>query len=148
MPGERARPGVRRNMNYPGGDRPFPRRRFPGADLGPRRLGETLDEALARLVPPNLPSPASAGVLSAIFARWEEIAGPAMARHVRPIRMSGVTLLVMADRPAWATQVRLIGPGLLARLEQVTGEAPERLEVIVRPPSDSPGTHQEPGRIG
>lgn len=132
-------------MSPPVGDRSSRRRRFPGADPGPRRLGDTLDEALARLVPPNLPSPAPASVLSAIFTRWEEIAGHAMAQHVRPIRMSGVTLLVTADRPAWATQVRLMGPRLLARLEEVTGEAPERLEVIVRPPSVPPGTHREGG---
>jgi len=135
-------------VDPPAGDRPFPRRRFPGVDPGPRRLGDTLDEALARLVPPNLPSHASAGLLSVIFTRWEEIAGPAMARHVRPIRISRTTLVVTADRPAWATQVRLMGPRLLARLGEVTGESPERLEVIVRPPSVPSGTHQEGGGIG
>jgi len=135
-------------MDHLDRDRFFPRKRFLGADPGPRRLGDTLDEALARLVPANLPSQVSVGLLSAIFTRWDEITGSTLARHVRPVRMSGTTLLVTADQPAWATQVRLMGPKLLARLGEVTGEAPERLEVIVRPPSVPPGTHQEGRRIG
>jgi predicted nucleic acid-binding Zn ribbon protein len=74
-----------------------------------------------------------AGAFGAVFARWEEIAGPAIAGHVQPLRISGDALVVRADHPAWATQVRALGPTLLARVSEVTGCAPTRLEVVIRP---------------
>lgn len=127
---------------------PRRRRRRPGVDPGPRRLGEGLDEALARLAPRDAPAPASAGSLSAVFTRWEEIAGPTLARHVRPLRLSGGVLVVAVDQPAWATQVRVMGTSLLARVGEVAGEAPERLQVTVRPASAAPGTQPEGDGVG
>lgn len=97
---------------------------------------------MARLGRPDAAAP-GAGSLSAVFTRWEEIAGPAVARHVRPVRLSGGVLVVAADHPAWATQVRSLGAGLLAKVGEVSGELPERLEVTVRPaprgPRNGPG---------
>lgn len=109
---------------------PARRRRRPGHDPGPRPVGESLDAAVARMGPVGLP-PAPASSLSAVFSRWEEIAGPAVARHVRPVRLRGGVLVVAADHPAWATQVRALGAGLLTRVGEVSGQAPERLEVTV-----------------
>ncbi len=119
-------------------------RRRSGIDRGPRPIGESLDDAVAGFVPPSAATDASrppdltAGALSAVFSRWEEIVGPAVARHVRPIRFSGGALVVAVDQPAWATQVRALGPGLLARVGEVGGVVPERLQVIVKP---VPGGH-------
>jgi predicted nucleic acid-binding Zn ribbon protein len=73
-------------------------------------------------------------VVQLVFGRWEDIVGPAVAAHVRPMRVDGVTLVVSADHPAWATQMRHLAPEILARLAAACGdaEAPERLQVRVR----------------
>jgi predicted nucleic acid-binding Zn ribbon protein len=128
------------------------RRRWQsGPDLGPRPLAESLDDAVSRLVPPEpaeTTGPASAGAMGAVFARWEEIAGPAVARHVRPVRLAGGVLLVAVDEPAWATQVRTLGAHLLARVAEVAGERPDRLDVTVRAPCGGPGRHPGEGPVG
>ena len=79
-----------------------------------------------RSVPP-------AGALAGLFTRWEEVVGAPMARHVRPLTLVGGVLSVRVDHPAWATQVRMLAPTILERVEAVTGESPARLEVRVRP---------------
>jgi len=97
-------------------------------DEGPRRLRESLDVVVRHI------APQSAGEFAAIFGRWEDIVGPALAAHVRPIRATPEALVVAADHPAWATQVRALGDTLLAQVAQAAGRAPERLEVVVRRP--------------
>jgi len=72
------------------------------------------------------------GSLTAIFSRWEDIAGPVLASHVRPLHLQGGTLVVAVDHPAWATQVRMLAATLLARVGEVGGTTPQRLEVTVR----------------
>jgi len=73
-----------------------------------------------------------AGAFGAVFSRWEEIAGPAIAGHVQPLRISGDVLVLRADHPAWATQVRALAPTLLAQIREITGGSPTRLEVVIR----------------
>lgn len=112
-------------------------------------MSQSLDEAVRRLVPPD-PSPApapSAGALGAVFSRWDEIAGPRLARHVRPLRLAGGVLVVAVDQPAWATQVRSLSTQLLQRVAEVSGEAPARLQVTVRPLDRRPGTHPGEGPV-
>lgn len=77
---------------------------------------------------------AKTDALSAIFVRWEALVGASVAAHVRPLKLDGRTLVVAADHPAWATQIRHLAPEILARLanECDASEAPERLEVRVR----------------
>ncbi|HUA95834.1 MAG TPA: DUF721 domain-containing protein [Acidimicrobiales bacterium] len=109
------------------------RRRPAGPDTGPRPLTEGLDEALDRLVP-STQEGAAPGALGAVFSRWDEIAGPALARHARPLRLTPGELVVAVDEPAWATQVRSLAGELLRRVGEVAGEAPTQLRVTVRPP--------------
>jgi predicted nucleic acid-binding Zn ribbon protein len=114
-------------------------RRRRARDPGPRPLGDALDALVADLGAPGPagaggPERVPAGALGQAFARWEEIAGEAMARHVRPLRWSGGVLVLAADHPAWATQARADGTGLSARVRDLTGAAPERIEVTVRRP--------------
>ena len=73
-------------------------------------------------------------VLAVLFGRWEEIVGPAMAAHVRPARLHEGTLVLHADHPAWATQVRHLTAEILARARDACGAegAPERVDVRVR----------------
>ncbi len=95
---------------------------------GPRRIGESL-EAVVRRIGPQSPAE-----LGAIFGRWEEIVGTSLAAHVRPLRVTDEALVVAADHPAWATQVRSLATTVLARVAAAVGHAPARLEVVVRRP--------------
>jgi len=76
----------------------------------------------------------SAGAVSAgVFTRWEEAVGPGVARHAQPISLRGTTLVVGVDGPAYATQLRMLTPQLLARLAELAGPgAVEAVEVRVR----------------
>jgi predicted nucleic acid-binding Zn ribbon protein len=71
-------------------------------------------------------------VWGTVFTRWEEIVGPSLARHTRPLRLESAVLVVAVDQPPWATQVRALAPGILDRLRERTGETLEHLEVVVR----------------
>ena len=94
-----------------------------------------MDEAVRRLMPPPGADQAPISSPAAVLARWEEIAGPTLARHVHPLRVSGEVLVVAVDEPAWATQVRTLSGTLLARVGEITGHAPTRLDITVRGPS-------------
>ena len=56
-----------------------------------------------------------------IHSAWPEIAGEELARHVRPVRLAGGVLVVRAESPAWATQVRYLAGQLLERANAVLG---------------------------
>ena len=93
----------------------------------PRSLESSLDALSRRL------GAEGARGLGGLFSRWTEIVGPAMAEHVRPVRLDAEALVVTVDHPAWATQVRRLGETLLDKVsEQVEVQRPARLEVRVR----------------
>ena len=73
------------------------------------------------------------GAVRVIFGRWEQIVGVAIAEHVRPLHLEGDTIVVGADHPAWATQIRQLAPEILRRLGDVCGDddAPKQLRVRV-----------------
>lgn len=97
-------------------------------DNGPRRVSESLDAVVGHI------APQSAAEFGAVFGRWEEIVGAQLAAHVRPIRVTAEALVVAADHPAWATQVKALGSTVLDQVGAVAGRSPERLEVVVRRP--------------
>ncbi len=125
------------------------RRPRGGVDRGPRPVGDSLDEVVAGISParareleprdargratPGEPTSVSSAALGTVFSRWEELVGPTVGRHTRPLRLEGRTLVVAVDQPPWATQIRVLSPGILARLAEDTGEPLDRLEVVVRP---------------
>lgn len=112
-------------------DEEQPRRRRTGRDRnlnGPVPVGDVLKGVAARI---GLEQP---DALTTIFGRWTTLVGASVAAHVKPLRLQDRTLVVAADHPAWATQLRHLAPQLLERLREQCppGEAPERLEVRVR----------------
>lgn len=121
---------------------PWGGRRGPRHDPGPRPITESVAQAVARL------SEAGPAQLSAVFSRWEEVAGPVLSRHVRPVRISGGVLVVAADHPAWATEVRALAASLLERVGEMAGEVPDRLEVTVRRPDEGAGKARIPPPVG
>lgn len=57
-----------------------------------------------------------------VFTRWDTIVGPELAQHVRPESFDDGRLRVRTDSTAWATQMRLLAPKVLARLNEELGE--------------------------
>ena len=101
------------------------RGRFTG---GPVPMAEALGAVAGRL---GVGRP---DLIATVFGRWEELVGSSVATHVRPLRLVGGTLIVSADHPAWATQIRLLAPEILERVATEFGVdgAPVRLEIRVR----------------
>jgi len=116
-----------------GGDAEGPRasrlRQTERGHDGPVCLTEAL-QAVARRIGMHEPA-----AVASIFGSWEILVGPALAAHVRPVRLDAGTLRVVVDHPAWAVEVRRIAPGLLDRFAEVCGpgSAPERIDVRVEP---------------
>lgn len=128
------------------------RRPRPVIDHGPQPIADALDTVMSGLMPrTGRPTPRddanrdgevagagrapSAAVWGTVFSRWEELVGASLARHTRPLRLEAGVLVVAVDLPPWATQVRALAPGILARVAEQSGEALDRLEVVVRPPT-------------
>ena len=72
--------------------------------------------------------------MGSVFGRWEEIVGHDLAAHTRPDSFADGELAVAADSTAWATQVRLLAPALVRRLNAELGDGTVR-RVKVRGPA-------------
>ncbi len=57
-----------------------------------------------------------------VFSRWEAIVGRDVAQHVTPESYADGRLGVRTDSTAWATQMRLLAPDILRRLNEVLGD--------------------------
>lgn len=114
------------------------RRRRPGRELRDRRQGrsrvepqvsgahpddrdpQTLDSSLGRFV-------AEQGWQSelrvhGVFSRWDALVGREVAQHARPEAYAEGRLSVRTDSTAWATQMKLLAPDVVRRLNEVLGE--------------------------
>jgi predicted nucleic acid-binding Zn ribbon protein len=72
--------------------------------------------------------------MGSVFGRWAEIVGHDLAAHTRPDSFADGELTVTADSTAWATQVRLLAPVLVRRLNIELGDGSVR-RVKVRGPA-------------
>jgi len=72
--------------------------------------------------------------MGSVFGRWAEIVGHDLAAHTRPDSFADGELVVTADSTAWATQVRLLAPVLVRRLNIELGDGSVR-RVKVRGPA-------------
>jgi predicted nucleic acid-binding Zn ribbon protein len=136
-PGRLPAPDPRRDPGAAGGDRSRVRWRRPvtdersGAhpdDRDPQLLGPTLDRLVADQ---GWETDAAVG---GVMGRWSEIVGAEVAAHAEPVSWSDGELVVQADSTAWATQIRLLAPTLLARLATELGAGAVR-SVTVQGPS-------------
>lgn len=57
-----------------------------------------------------------------VFARWPELVGEEIAQHCRPESFADGRLEVRTDATAWATQLRLLAPQLVRRLNEELGD--------------------------
>ena len=91
------------------------RRNWADEDRMPRHIRESLDAVSSRL------RLADTSALGAIFGRWEEAVGPAIAAHSKPQSLNRGTLVVAVDDSVWATQLRFLSGRLLEQLEAAAG---------------------------
>ena len=87
--------------------------RLPASEREPYRVGELLDGVTRSMGAPR------AQLLSAVFANWEDLVGSEVAAHARPRSLRDGVLVVAADQPAWAAQLRFLTGNLLARIQTV-----------------------------
>ena len=85
-----------------------------------------------------------------IFTNWADIVGPDVAAHCAPAALSAGELRVTAASTAWATQLRLLGGTLLARVVAEVGPDTVRKIVVTGPtgPSWKHGRFTVPGARG
>lgn len=76
-----------------------------------------------------------------VFARWPELVGPEVGAHCTPESFAEGKLVVRADSTAWATQLGLLAPALVRRLNEDLGDG--TVTVI-----DVLGPHAAQGRRG
>lgn len=99
----------------------------PGSLSGPRVSGshpderdpQLLDTTLGRLVDDH-------GWelelrVHGVFARWPEIVGPDIATHTEPESFADGRLVVRTTSTAWATELKLLAPSLVKRLNEELG---------------------------
>jgi predicted nucleic acid-binding Zn ribbon protein len=85
-------------------------------DRDPQPLGRSVERLIAER---GWQAEAAVG---GVIGRWDLIVGPEMADHCAPEGYADAVLTVRADSTAWATQVRLLAPMLVARLNAECGE--------------------------
>ena len=56
-----------------------------------------------------------------VFGRWTRIVGDDVAEHATPVTLQDGVLTVRAESTAWATQLRLLQPQLLAKIAAGVG---------------------------
>ena len=88
--------------------------------------------------------------VASVTARWADIVGPDIADHATIERFDSETstLVVRADSTAWATQLKLLSPQLMARLVEEVGSGVVTSLTVVGPtaPSWTKGPRTAPGR--
>ncbi|MCF6522217.1 DUF721 domain-containing protein [Streptomyces sp. JJ36] len=94
-------------------------------------------------------APAAVG---GVMGRWPQLVGPEVAQHCEPVRYDEEerSLQVRCDSTAWATQLRLLAPRLVARLNEDLGQGTVRVIKVRGPeaPSRSYGPLRAPGSRG
>lgn len=113
------RKGRRRNQADPGLSSAHPDERDP----------QTLDSTLGRFVAEQGWSEELR--VHGVFSRWSGLVGAEVAEHVTPEAFADGRLTVRTDSTAWATQMKLLAPQLLGRLNDELGEGTvEYIEVL------------------
>lgn len=79
-----------------------------------------------------------------VFARWPEMVGPEVGSHSRPESLVDGVLVVRTESTAWATQLKLLAPAVVKRLNTELGEGTVTV-VEVRGPQGPSWKH---GRLG
>lgn len=130
-------------------------RRGGGLRSGARADGRDplpLGAAINRLITERgWETPAAVG---GVMGRWPQIVGEDLANHCVPLKYDDDpderVLTVQCDSTAWATQLRLLAPRLVARLNEDLGHGTVRLIKVLGPggPQRTYGRLRAPGSVG
>jgi len=97
----------------------------------PQPLGEALNDLIAR-------SGWSTEVnLHHLLGRWSDLVGPTNAEHSRPEGFANKVLQVRTDTTAWATNLRMLAPSIVARLNDQLGDGTVQRIVVKGPDAPS-----------
>ena len=67
----------------------------------------------------------------AVFGRWAELVGPEIGAHSTPETFDDGKLVVRTDATAWATQLKLLAPNVVRRLNEELGHGTvTRIDVV------------------
>jgi predicted nucleic acid-binding Zn ribbon protein len=100
-------------------------------DRDPQLLGSTVE----RLVTDRgWEMPVAVG---GVIGRWAEVVGPEVAAHCQPESFDDSVVTVRAESTAWATQVRMLAPTLVRRLNEELGEGTVTRVTVVGPAGPS-----------
>jgi predicted nucleic acid-binding Zn ribbon protein len=83
-----------------------------------------------------------------VFGQWETVVGEQIAEHANPTTLRDGILTVEAESTAWATQLRMVQPQLLAKIAAAVGDGVVTSLKIVGPaaPTWRKGKYNVPGR--
>lgn len=104
--GRAKRPGARRRSGIGG---------YEDSGRDPQGLGKVVGR-LVRERGWNAPV-----AVGSVMARWDQLVGSDIATHCQPDSFADTTVAVRCDSTAWATQLRLLSPNLLARFDAELG---------------------------
>ncbi|QNN54944.1 DUF721 domain-containing protein [Nocardioides mesophilus] len=68
-----------------------------------------------------------------VFTRWEHLVGAEVAQHCTPEGFDDGKLVVRTDSTAWATEMKLLAPTVLRRLNQELGDGTVRIIDVTGP---------------
>ena len=69
----------------------------------------------------------------AVFARWPELVGDHVGQHCTPESFADGRLVVRTDATAWATELRLLAPTVVRRLNEELGHGTATLIEVLGP---------------
>lgn len=72
-----------------------------------------------------------------VFTRWDQIVGREVAQHCTPQSFDDGRLVVRTDSTAWATQLKLLAPTVVRRLNEELGDGTVRFIDAVGPTAPS-----------
>jgi len=135
-----ARPGARRRTKSGSGAskfRPPSRRTDPQASGAhpDERDPKLLDDTIGRLI-------AEQGWgtdvrVHGVFSRWDVMVGREVAQHCTPEAFAEHRLVVRTDSTAWATQMKLLAPTVVRRLNEELGDGTVTLIEVLGPRAPS-----------
>ncbi len=68
-----------------------------------------------------------------VFGRWSELVGAEVGQHCTPESLTDGRLVVRTDSTAWATQLKLLAPTVVRRLNEELGHGTVTVIDIVGP---------------
>ncbi len=80
-----------------------------------------------------------------LLGRWPELVGPVVAEHSKPESYRDGVLVIRASSTSWASQLRLMAPQLLAKMNESLGQGTIRLATILGP--DAPSWKRGPRSV-